>query len=322
MGPPHPPGVTPGNLGGCLEEVVLEQSLKRRKIQTSEDTWQAGGGKGYICGYVWIWIWGYGPVWAKVWRLGWACLIQRHYGMMKKFFWLEQRMSKTKQRNMPVVVQSLSCVWLFATPWTAACQASLSFTFSQSLLKLLSIESMMSSNYLILCHPLLLLPSAFPSIRVFSSESALHIRWPEYWSFNFSISPFSEYSGLISFRMDWFNLAVQETLKSLLQHPTSKPSVLQHTVFFIVQHSHLFMTTGKAIALTIWTFVGKVTLKNGAEEKAWFYSFIYSFTWAVLRNLQDLSSLARDSTCTCCGGHSEQGILPSQPILFFFPTNS
>ena len=153
--------------------------------------------------------------------------------MMKKFFWLEQRMLKTSQRNM-LVVQSLSCVRLFETPWTAACQASLSFTFSQSLLKLLSIESMMSSNHLILCRPLLLLPSAFSSIRVFSSESALHIRCPKYWNFSFSICPFSEYSELISFRIDWFNLAAQGTLKSLLQHHSSKASILQHSAFFIL----------------------------------------------------------------------------------------
>ena len=168
-------------------------------------------------------------------------------------------MSKTRQRNMPVVVQSLSCVRLFATPWTAACQASLPFTSSQSWLKLLSIESMMSSNHLLLCRPLLLLPSAFPSIRVFSSESALHIRYPKYWSFSFSICPFSEYLELISFRIGWFNLAAQGTLKSLLQHPISKPSILQCTVSFMVQHSHLYMTTGKTRALTIWTFVNKAT---------------------------------------------------------------
>ena len=129
-----------------------------------------------------------------------------------------------------------SCVWIFATPWTAAHQASLSITNSQSLLKLMSIESVMPSNHLILCHPLLLLPSIFPSIRVFSSESVLRIRWPKYWRFSFSISPSSEYSGLISFRIDWLDLlAVQETLKSLLQHHSSKASILQHSVFFIVQ---------------------------------------------------------------------------------------
>ena len=144
-------------------------------------------------------------------------------------------------------------------PWTAACEASLSITNSQSLLKLMSIELVMSSNHLILCRPLLLLPSIFPSIRVFSNESALHIWWPKYWSFSFSISPSNEYSGLISFRMDWPDLlAVQGTLKSLLQPHSSKASVLQCSAFLIAQPSHLYMTTGRTIALTRRTFVGKV----------------------------------------------------------------
>jgi len=148
-------------------------------------------------------------------------------------------------------VQSLSRVRLFATPWTAACQASLSTTNSRSPPKLMSIESVMPSNHLILYRPLLLLPSVFPSIRVFSNESALHMRWPEYWSFSFSISPSNEYAGLISFRMDWLDLlAVQGTLKSLLQHHSSKASVLQCSAFFMVQLSHPYMTTGKTIALT------------------------------------------------------------------------
>ena len=148
-------------------------------------------------------------------------------------------------------VQSLSRVWLFATPWTAACQASLSIIKSQSLPKLMSIESVMLSNHLILCHPLLLLPSIFPSIRVFSNESVLCIKWPKYWSFSFSISPASEYSGLISFRIDWLDLlAVQGTLKSLLQHRSSKASILWHSTFFIVQLSQPYMTTGKTIAFT------------------------------------------------------------------------
>ena len=157
------------------------------------------------------------------------------------------------------VVQSLSCVQLFVTPWTAACQPSFSVTISWSLLKLMSIESVMPSNHLILCCSLLL-PSIFPSITFFSNESALHIRGPRYWSFNFSISASNEYSGLISFRMDWLDLlAVQGTLKSLLQHHSSKTSILQHSTFFTVQISHLYMTTEKTIPLTIWTFVGKVT---------------------------------------------------------------
>ena len=156
-------------------------------------------------------------------------------------------------------VQLLSCVWLLVTPWTAACQASLSTTNSRSLLKLKSIESVIPSNYLILCHPPLLLPLIFHNIRVFSDESAVCIRWPKYWSFSFSISLSNDYSELISFRIDWFDLlAVQGTLKSLLQHHNSKASVLQCSAFFIVQLSHPYMTTEKTKALTRWTFVGKV----------------------------------------------------------------
>ena len=156
-------------------------------------------------------------------------------------------------------VQLLSCVRLFATPWATVCQASLSITNSRSLLKLMSIESVMPSNHLILFHPFLLPPSIFPSFRVFSKESVLRTMWPNYWNFSFSISPSNEYSGLISFRMDWLNLlAVQGTLKSLLQHQVSKASILQRSAFFTVQLSHPYMTTGKAIALTRWTFVGKV----------------------------------------------------------------
>ena len=157
-------------------------------------------------------------------------------------------------------VQSLSRVRLFATSWTAACQASLSIINSQSLLKLMSIESVMPSNYLILCCLLLLRTSIFPSIRVFSNESVLHIRWPKYWSLSFSISLCNEYPRLISFRMDWFDLfAVQETLKSLFfQHHSSKASILWCSAFFMVQLSHPYMTTGKTTALTRWTFVGKV----------------------------------------------------------------
>ena len=156
-------------------------------------------------------------------------------------------------------VQSLSHVQLFAIQWTAARQTSLSITNSWSLLKFMLIESVMPSNHLILCRPLLLLPSIFPSIRVFSDESVLCIRWPKYWSFSFRTSPSNEYSGLISFRMDWLDLLeVQGTLKSLLQHHSSKASILQCSAFFIVQLSHSYMMTGKTIALTRWTFVGKV----------------------------------------------------------------
>ena len=143
--------------------------------------------------------------------------------------------------------------------WTPVWQASLSFTNSWSLLKLMSIESVMPSNHLILCHPLLFLPSIFLSIRVFSNESALHIRWPKYWSFSFSICLSNEYLGLISFRIDWFDfLAVQGTLKSFLQHHSSKASILRHPAFFVVQLSHPYMTTGKTIGLTRQTFIGKV----------------------------------------------------------------
>ena len=156
-------------------------------------------------------------------------------------------------------VQSLSLIWLFETPWVAALQAALCITNSQSLLNLMSFESVMPSNQLILCCPLLILPSIFPSVTVFSNVSGLCIRWPEYWSFSFSISPSKEYSEMMSFRMDWLDLLdVQGTLKSLLQHHSSKASILRHSAFFTVQLSHPYMTAGKNIALIRWTFVGKV----------------------------------------------------------------
>ena len=156
-------------------------------------------------------------------------------------------------------VQSLSRISLFATPWITARQASLSITSSRSLLKLMSIESVMPSSHLILCRPLLLLPPIPLSNRVFSNGSTLHMKWPKYWSFSFTVSPSNEHPGLISFMRDWLDfLAVQGTLKSLLQHHSSKASILWHSAFFIVQLSHPYMTTGKTIALTKWTFVGKV----------------------------------------------------------------
>ena len=156
-------------------------------------------------------------------------------------------------------VQSLTHVRLFETPWTAAHQAFLSITNSRSLLKLMSIRSVMPSNHLFLCHPLVLPSSIFPSIKVFSNESVLCIRWPKYWNFSFSISPSSEHSGLISFMMDWlYPLAVQGTLKSLLQHHSSKALILWHSAFSMIQLSYPYMTTGKTIALTIRTFVGKL----------------------------------------------------------------
>ena len=158
-----------------------------------------------------------------------------------------------------IVVQMLSHIQLFVTPWAAACQASLSFTSPWSLLKLMFIELVMVSNHLILCRPLLRLSSIFSSIRVFSNELALLIRWPEYWCFNFSISPSNEYSGPVSFRIDWFDLLTfQGTLKRVLQHHSLKAPILWRSAFFMVQLSHLYMTTGKTIALTTQTFVGKV----------------------------------------------------------------
>ena len=170
--------------------------------------------------------------------------------------WLKKKKCKPFQFSS---VQSLSRVWLFATPWTAAHQGSLSITNSGSSLKLMSIESVMSSSHLILCRPLLLLPPIPPSIRVFSNESTLHMRWPKYWSFSLSISPSKEHPGLISFRMDRLDLlAVQGTLNSLLQHHSSKASILWRSAFFTVQLSHPYMTTGKTIALTRRTFFGKV----------------------------------------------------------------
>ena len=161
-----------------------------------------------------------------------------------------------KQRDSSV--QSLSHVRLFVTPWTTAHQASLPITNSRRLCKPMSIESVMPSNHLIFCHSLLFLPSIFPSIRVFSNKSVLRIRWPKYWSVSFNISPSNEHSGLISFRMDWLDLSVQGTLKSLLQHHSSKASILWCSAFFTVQLSPPYMTTGKTTALTRWSFVGKV----------------------------------------------------------------
>ena len=158
-----------------------------------------------------------------------------------------------------VVVHSLSHIWLFVMPWTIAIQAALSSTVSRSFLTFMPIDLVMLSNHIILCSPLILWPSIFPSIRVFSNESALHIRWSKYWSFSFSACPSNEYSGFISFRIDWFDLlAIQGTLKSIPHHHNLKASVLKPSVFFMVQLSHPYMTTGKTIVLTIWIFVGKV----------------------------------------------------------------
>ena len=182
-----------------------------------------------------------------------------------KMCWITSKTCKSKvimsicNTTLFSSVQSLSRVRLFVTPWIAACQASLSITNSQSLLKCISIELVMPSSHLILCHPLLLLPPISPSIRVFSNESTLCVRWLKFWSFSFSISPSNEHPGLISFRMDWVDLlAVQGTLKSLLQHHSSKASILLCSASFTVQLSHPYITTGKIIALTRWTFVGKI----------------------------------------------------------------
>ena len=192
-------------------------------------------------------------------------------------------------------VQPLRRVWLSATPWTAALQASLSTTSSQSLLKLMSIESVMPSNHLILCRPLLLLPSILPRIRVFSSESVLHIRWPKCWKFSFSISPSNEYSGLISFSMDWLDLlAVQGTLKSLLQHHSSKASILRHSTFFIVQLSHPYMTTGKTITLTRWTFLVKVM------------SLLFSYLGLSLLSFKEQASFNFMAAVTICSDFGAQ----------------
>ena len=174
-------------------------------------------------------------------------------------WWHSQKERNTKTVTQLQSVQSLSRVWLFATPWIAARQVSLSITNSRSLLKLMPTESVMPSSHLILCRSLLLLPPIPPNIRVFSNESTPRVRWPKYWSFSYSISPSNEYSGLISLRMNWSDLlAVHGTLKSLLQHHSSKASIFRHSAFFTVQLSHPYMTTGKTIALTRWTFVGKV----------------------------------------------------------------
>ena len=186
-------------------------------------------------------------------------------------FWMETQVSIAIYNSSVVAVQLLSCVWLFVTPWTAASQVSLSFTISQSFLKLMSIELVMPSNYLILCRPLLLLVSIFSSTKFFSSELALHIRRPKYWGF--SMSPSNEYSGLISFRIDWYDLlAVQGTLKSLLQHHSSKASILQCSAFFMVQLSHSCMTTGKKPELWLW----KSTLSFKTADKGQYYSLALS----------------------------------------------
>ena len=189
------------------------------------------------------------------WRLGWAASVLLQWSLFLILWSLSCSLS-LQYKSLSSVQFSRSVVSNSVTPWTAACQTSLSIANFQSLLKFMSIESVMPSSHLILCRPLLLLPSIFPSIRVSSNESVLRIRWPKYWSFSFSLSPSNEYSGLISFRMDWLDLLeVQGTHKSLLQHHNSEASILRHSAFFIVQLSHPYMTTGKTIALARQTFV-------------------------------------------------------------------
>ena len=192
-------------------------------------------------------------------------------------------------------------------PWTAARQASLSVSNSWSLLKIMSIGSVMPSNHLILCHPLSLLPSVFPSIRIFYNEWALLIRWPQYWSFSFSISPSNEYSGLISFKIDWLDLlAVQGTLKSLLQHHSSKASILWCSAFFVVQLSHPYMTTGKTIALTRWTFVRKVISLLFNTLSGFVIAFLPRSKYLLISWLQSPSAAILEPTqnkvchCLCC----------------------
>ena len=186
-------------------------------------------------------------------------------------------------------VQSLSHIWLFVAPWTAACQASLSFTVYQSLLKLMS---KMLSNHLILCHSLLLLPSTFPIIRAFSNESALHMRWPKCWSFSFSISPSNEYSRLIFFRIDWFDLlAVQGTLKSLLQHHSLKASILQQSGFFMVQLSHPYMTTGKTYILFVPCLnTSEIRTTDSSTIPGWAVLLLWKFECFWLTGVEELNN--------------------------------
>ena len=220
------------------------------------------------------------------------------------------------------------------TPWTAARQTSLSITNSQSLPQLMSIEPVISSSHLILCHPLLLLPSIFPSIRVFSKESALCIRWPKYWSFSFNISPSNEHSALISFRMDWLDLlAVQGMLKSLLQHHSSKASILQLSAFFIVQLSHPYMTTGKTIALTRWTFVGKVmsllfnmlsrlVIPFLSRRKRLLISWLQSPSAAILEPRLFIKGLSLPHNASCIAKIKEIIFGPSRSLVISLSTCS
>ena len=223
-------------------------------------------------------------------------------------------------------VQSLSRVWLFATPWIAARQASLSIINSRSLFKSMSIESVMPSNHLILCRPLLLLPPIPPGIRVFSNESTLRIRWPKYCSFSFSISPSNEHPGLISFRMNWLDLlAVQGTLRSLLQHHSSKASIFRHSAFFTVQLSHPYMTTGKTIAWTRRTFVGKVMSLLFNRLSRLVITFLLRSKYLLISWLQSPSTvilepkkLKSDTVSTVSPSTSHEVMGPDATILVFW----
>ena len=214
-------------------------------------------------------------------------------------------------------VQSLSRVQLFATLWTAH-QVSLSITNSLRLLKLMSIESVMPSNHLILCCPLLLPPSIFPSIRVFSNESVLHIRWPKYWSFSFFISPSNEYSGLISFRMDWLDLlAVQGTLKSLLQHHSSKASILRCSAFCLVQLSYPYMTTGKAMALIRQTFVGNVMSLLFNMPSRLVITFLPRSKCLLISVILEPKKIKSNTVSTVCPSIFHEVVGPDAMILVF-----
>ena len=204
-------------------------------------------------------------------------------------------------------VQLLSHVRLFATPWTAACQASLSITNSQSLLRLMPIKSVMPSSHLILCRPVLLLPPIPPSITVFSNESTLRMRWPKYWSFSFNISPSNGHPGLMSFRMDWLDLlAVQGTLKSLPQHHSSKASILRRSAFLTVQLSHPHVTTGKATALTRWAFVGKPchAAVSGIAKSWTRLSYCTELNWVFVAAHKIFSCGVQTLSCTMWGPSS------------------
>ena len=217
--------------------------------------------------------------------------------LLIKLAWQKHK-NRLPYRTKKDITISQSVVSDSATPWTAACQASLSFTNSRSLLKLMAIESVIPSNHLILCHPLLLLPSILPSIRAFSNESVLLIKWPKYWSFSFSINPSNECSGLISFRMDWLALlAVQGTLKSHLQHPSSRASILLCSAFFIVQLSHPCMTTGKVTSM-LFNMLSRFViafLPRKCLLVVFFFFFLFFWPYTLL-GMQDLSSQTRDHT--------------------------